>query len=62
MKTLKTPIHCEHINGDLLFVTHQLSDQEYLANDEKGDWRVVLRDDLKDFESFDIKGAESNDE
>ncbi len=62
MQALMPSIHCEHVNGDLLFVTHQLSDQEFLANDEQGSWRVVLRDDLKNFELFDVDGAEAEDE
>jgi hypothetical protein len=35
-----------------------MSDQEYLANDEQGDWRIVVRDDLQDFEPFVIEDAE----
>jgi hypothetical protein len=62
MEALKPPIHCEHLNGDLLFVTHQLSVQEYLVNNEQGSWRVVLRDDLKNFKLFDVDGAEAEDE
>jgi len=39
-----------------------LSVQEYLANNEQCSWRVVLRDDLKNFELFDVDGAEAEDE
>ena len=59
METLNPPLHCMHVNGDLLFVTHKLSDQEYLANDEQSDWMVALRDDLQDFEPFVADDAES---
>ena len=59
METLNPPLHCKHVNGDFLFVTHKLSDQEYLANDEQGDWSVVLRDDLQDFDPFVADDAES---
>ena len=60
MEILTPLLHCQRANGDLLLVTHKLSDQEYLANDEQGDWRVVLRDDLKNFEPFGVEGAESD--
>ena len=62
MEKLNPPLHCKHVNGDLLFVTHKLSDQEYLANDEQGDWTVVLRDDLQYLEPFVADDAEFESE
>lgn len=57
MTEIDPPLSCWTINGDLIAIFAQLNDQQYLANDEQGDWLIVQRDDLNDpIKELDVKG------
>ena len=57
MTEIDPPLSCWTINEELVVIFAQLDDQQYLANDEQGDWLIVQRDDLNEpFRELHLEG------